>query len=73
MQDYISTGISFRKEIIYKIDAERGDVPRSKYLGRILERYYYLIQEPQKNKKNDTLDLSDSLAAILGSDRPSNT
>jgi hypothetical protein len=73
MQDYISTGISFRKEIIYKIDAERGDVPRSKYLQRILDRYYYQTQEPQKDKKNDDLDLSDSLAAIPGSDRSSNT
>jgi hypothetical protein len=33
-------GISLPKQIISRIDLERGDVPRSKYLLRILERMY---------------------------------
>lgn len=70
MQYYKATGVSLRKEILSKIDSERGDISRSKYLQRILERYYHLIQEPQKNNR---VDLSDSLATIPGSDRPTNT
>jgi hypothetical protein len=62
MQDYIATGISFKKGLIFKIDSERGDVPRSKYIQRILERYY-LVQEPQKEEKNVKFDSSDSTTA----------
>ena len=38
MQKSISVGISFPKKVIEKIDEERGDVSRSKYLLRVLER-----------------------------------
>lgn len=38
MQNSISMGISFPKKVIEKIDEERGDIPRSKYLLRIIER-----------------------------------
>lgn len=38
MQNSISVGISFPKNVIEKIDSERGDISRSKYLLRILER-----------------------------------
>jgi metal-responsive CopG/Arc/MetJ family transcriptional regulator len=38
MQKSISVGISFPKKVIEKIDEERGDISRSKYLLRILER-----------------------------------
>ena len=37
MQDKIPIGISFPKEVISRIDSERGDVPRSRYLLRIVE------------------------------------
>jgi hypothetical protein len=33
-------GISLPKEIVKKIDIQRGDIPRSKYLLRILEKTY---------------------------------
>lgn len=33
-------GISFPKELIEKIDSERGDVSRSKYIVRGLEKAY---------------------------------
>jgi metal-responsive CopG/Arc/MetJ family transcriptional regulator len=32
-------GVSFPEEMIERIDAERGDVSRSKYLLRIVENY----------------------------------
>lgn len=38
MQNSISVGISFPKNVIEKIDSERGDISRSKYLLRIIER-----------------------------------
>jgi len=33
-------GISLPKEFMQKIDVERGDVPRSRYVLRILEKQY---------------------------------
>lgn len=63
MQENIPTGISFKKDLISKIDSERGDIPRSKYIQRILERYY-LLQEPRKEEeKNLKFDSSDSTTA----------
>jgi hypothetical protein len=62
MQDYIATGISFKKGLIFKIDSERGDIPRSKFIQRILERYY-LVQEPEKEEKNKKDDSPDSTTA----------
>jgi len=61
MQDNIATGISFKKGLISKIDYDRGDIPRSKFIQRILERYYS-VQEPQKEKNKKT-DSSDSTTA----------
>ena len=40
MQKSIAIGISLPKDIVLKIDTERGDVPRSRYLQRILEKTY---------------------------------
>ncbi len=37
MIDVISVGISFPKKILTRIDSERGDVPRSRYLLRVIE------------------------------------
>jgi hypothetical protein len=48
MQSSIAVGISLPKDIISKIDAERGDIPRSRYLLRILENSYAM-----KNKESE--------------------
>ena len=40
MQNYISVGISLPRKIMRRIDVERGDVSRSRYLLRLLERTY---------------------------------
>jgi hypothetical protein len=40
MQNYISVGISLPRKIMKKIDEERGDISRSRYLLRLLERTY---------------------------------
>jgi hypothetical protein len=47
----IPIGISLPKNIVEKIDNERQDVPRSKYLLRILERSKWL-----SNNKLNSLD-----------------
>jgi hypothetical protein len=38
MQKYSATGISFPNEILRQIDAKRGDVSRSRYMLRLLEK-----------------------------------
>jgi hypothetical protein len=40
VQSKIAVGISLPKEIVTKIDSERGDVSRSRYLLRIVEKLY---------------------------------
>ena len=40
MQNSISVGISFPKKIMEKIDEERGDISRSKYLLKIIEKVF---------------------------------
>jgi hypothetical protein len=40
MHNCMAIGISLPKEIMKKIDTDRGDVPRSRYVLRILEKQY---------------------------------
>jgi hypothetical protein len=42
------TGFSLPSELIQRIDAERGDIPRSRFLLRILERSYLA---PERKKE----------------------
>jgi hypothetical protein len=63
MQTRIAVGISLPKEIIQKIDMERGDVCRSRYLLRMLEKLDMKNKYPKKrfvnseNNSRDSLDL----------------
>jgi hypothetical protein len=40
LQDKVATGISIPKNLKDKIDLDRGDISRSKYILRILEKVY---------------------------------
>jgi hypothetical protein len=40
MQKYKSTGLSLPTELMLKIDRERGDIPRSRFLLRLVEQAY---------------------------------
>ena len=40
MQKTKGIGISLPKEFMERIDGDRGDIPRSKYVLRILEKQY---------------------------------
>ena len=39
-KDYIISGISFPKSILSKIDKDRGPIPRSKFLVKLIEIAY---------------------------------
>jgi hypothetical protein len=45
MQRTKGIGISLPKEFMKRIDGERGDIPRSKYVLRILEKQYTIEEK----------------------------
>ena len=51
MQKSIAVGISFPKRIMTRIDVERGDIPRSKYILRIIQKNYAFLEDLNKNKR----------------------
>ena len=53
MLRYRYTGLSLPAELIRKIDAERGDISRSRFLLRLIERAY---NDKQKNMEVQTTD-----------------
>jgi hypothetical protein len=52
MQNTIGVGVSMPKNIVSKIDAERGDVPRSRFLLRLLEKVY--ANTPIETENNES-------------------
>jgi hypothetical protein len=62
MRSHLVLGISLPKQIVGQIDSERGDVPRSRYLSRILERQYALkgkkVKEGSLDRRLETLQSS---------------
>jgi hypothetical protein len=55
MQQTIAVGISLPKKIMSQIDSERGDVSRSRFLLRLIERQSIVSNVETKNV-NDPLD-----------------
>ena len=55
MQQTIAVGISLPKKIMSQIDSERGDVSRSRFLLRLIERQRMVSNVETKNV-NDPLD-----------------
>jgi hypothetical protein len=65
--EYKSTGISLPHNILNLIDKDRGDIPRSRFLLRILqEKYKIEIKQKEKNNSPDNRleNLSDELRSI---------
>lgn len=58
MTEVISVGISFPKEVLAKIDSMRRDVPRSRYLLRLIES---AVQSGEKHVYKEC-NISDKLA-----------
>jgi hypothetical protein len=48
MKRYSSTGLSIPTEMLERIDSSRGDIPRSKFLLRLLEQVYPTENEAKK-------------------------
>jgi len=55
MQSSIAVGISLPTNIIRKIDNERGDISRSRYVLRILEKVYG-VEKKAKSEKCDSVE-----------------
>jgi hypothetical protein len=74
MQSTIAVGISLPKEIITKIDSERGDIPRSRYLLRLLEKMYRSNKNGEKlsgNTENSQDPLDSRLRSLQSSESSS--
>ncbi len=67
MQNKIAVGISLPAKLMKKIDVERGDIPRSRYVLRMLEKQYTLKGENVIEK-----DLLDRRLVTLQSSKLSN-
>ncbi len=54
----IPIAISWPKDFVSKIDSQRGDIPRSKYLLRIVEKNFEIIDKDEsKGHKKQIMDL----------------
>ena len=54
----IPIAISWPKDLISKIDSLRGDVPRSKYLLRLVEKNFEIINNDKDNgHRKESMDL----------------
>ena len=51
MDHKIPIGISLSKEMVYTIDARRGDIPRSRYIQRALEKLCRTTGQERTNKE----------------------
>jgi metal-responsive CopG/Arc/MetJ family transcriptional regulator len=57
----VNTGISFPRPLLEQVDARRGDVPRTRYIQRILERY---ITEQGNENENISSSTSPSASEV---------
>jgi hypothetical protein len=48
MSKNIIFGVSFPREIVHKIDKDRGDIPRSRFLLRLIETAYAISENQEK-------------------------
>ena len=49
----VKLGITLPKSVILKIDQKRGDIPRSRYIQRAVERYLGSSNKDIDNNDND--------------------
>jgi metal-responsive CopG/Arc/MetJ family transcriptional regulator len=60
MQQNIAKGISLPEDVLRKIDSLRGDISRSKYLLRILEKYLEYNNQDSPDRRFENLQSSES-------------
>jgi metal-responsive CopG/Arc/MetJ family transcriptional regulator len=57
MEHKIPIGISLSEEIVYRIDEKRGDIPRSRYIQKALEKLCRTSGHKRTEEKSrDSLD-----------------
>ncbi len=66
---YISVGISFPQELLREIDLDRGDIPRSKYVNKVL---LGIIRSSHSNRNHNKLDSLDATKDLKSSSEPTN-
>lgn len=52
MRNYTTTGLSLPQKWMERIDIERGDISRSRYVLRILEKAYGIDEKAVKKLQN---------------------
>ena len=64
--EFTSTGISFPVDILRMLDDERGDIPRSRFLIRMIEEKYRKNTNKEKYNSSDNRleNPSDELRSI---------
>jgi hypothetical protein len=55
MQESIAVGISLPRKIMSQIDCQRGDISRSRFLLRLIERQS-MVSDVETKNVNDPLD-----------------
>lgn len=74
MQSSIAVGISLPANIIKKLDAERGDVSRSRYILRIIEKMVIVNNQDHERIRSDReKNNKNSLDSRFGSLPPSDS
>jgi metal-responsive CopG/Arc/MetJ family transcriptional regulator len=53
MDNTVKLGITLPKSIVQKIDQKRGDIPRSRYIRRVIERYLGSSRKDIDNNDNN--------------------
>jgi hypothetical protein len=56
MKHYKATGLSLPIELLKEIDENRGDIPRSRYLLKMLDKIQIVEKEKSLKNKQDSLD-----------------
>jgi hypothetical protein len=74
MQRYIAIGISLPRNVLSQIDGERGDIPRSRYILRILQGIYqtdaFTEGQQQTGPRHQPVALSDTPVRRSVSNQP---
>jgi metal-responsive CopG/Arc/MetJ family transcriptional regulator len=68
MRHVIITGFSIRKELLQRIEIERGDVSRSRFLSKLVEQA--LESDSLKNYRNDPIRLEPTLPLAIAESKP---
>lgn len=72
IEESIPVGISLPKMVISKIDSERRDVSRSRYILRLIQRAYSIdsLTKPQKISQAESRDGASNQPAISDIKQP---